>query len=395
MRKLPFNSCSLVILLIAITGCSIKWTDAIRYGSIARQEFKETIDIDIRRGLIFVPVRIDGKEYRFLFDSGAPLSISDELQKENDFKIISKGSIRDSDHNQKKVLWAQIDTLEIGEVSFMNQSAFIGNFEANPILKCMEIDGIIGSNLMRQCHWTIDQKNESLTLSSTIDTTALQDQIKIPFKSNYQYSVFLDLKIGSATVSNVLMDYGSNGSVSLSHEIFATLEERNIIENPLIETGVKQSGIIGDPTPIRRKISYSDSVGMGSSTIPKVMLQTGKTTSIGNDLLSRYVVTIDWDNKNLYLAKTDKVSRLNRPAGFKLGYSEDSGIYVQSVIENSNAYNAGVRPNMKATKIDTLDFEKSHDFCDYIDHESMDTIFLQLIDLQGQRREYQIERKEY
>ncbi|SMO32254.1 Aspartyl protease [Saccharicrinis carchari] len=377
--------------LIFITwGCSLKWTQAIRYGEVSRDEFRETVNIEIQNGLVFLPVTIRGKQYRFLFDTGAPFSISKQLQHEHAFEIISKGNIIDSDHNKKKVDWAQVDSIHVGNVSFMNQTAFVGDFNANPLLKCLEIDGIIGSNLIRHANWTIDQEQKTVSLNSTINKDAFQDCIIIPFKTDYQYNIFIDVHIGPATVKNVLMDYGSNGSISLNNEIFTTLKGRNIIGAVLLEKGVQQAGIIGKPVNFDRKITYNDSVGIGRLGLNNIMLRTGKTVSLGNKLLSRFPVTIDWDKQNLYFRQNDTSEESNRFPRFSLGYSTEKGIYVQSVIKNSNAWVKGVRPNCIIERIDSLDFENGNDFCDYAKHELGDNIFVQLIDTTGQRQELNI-----
>ena len=385
-----------IFLLIGILfplsyGCAVKLTDAIHYGKVEQNEFVETVDFEIKEGLIFVPVIVHGKEYRFLFDSGAPFSISDQLRNDYAFKIVSKGNIIDSDDNRKKVNWAQVDSINIGHISFMNQTAFIGDFDANPILQCLEIDGIIGSNLMRHCNWTIDQEQQTLSLNSTIDKNALNECAIIPFKTDYQYNILIDLNIGQATVRNILMDYGSNGSIALSNEIFTTLKDRNIISEAFLETGVQQNGIIGEPVILNREISLTDSVSIDSIHLKKVMLRTGKTVSVGNNLLSRFSITIDWNNRNLYLCENGNIPDAYRSPGFKLGYSTNKGMYVQSVIKNSIAFQKGVRPKMKVAKIDGLDFENGNDFCDYVGHELSDSIFLQLIDPKGEKLEYHIE----
>ena len=67
-----------LILLIILVGCSMRWTEAIQMGGISQQEFEEVVDIEVTRGLIIVPVIINGETYRFLFDSGAPFSISEK-----------------------------------------------------------------------------------------------------------------------------------------------------------------------------------------------------------------------------------------------------------------------------------------------------------------------------
>lgn len=375
-----------------IIGCSTHWTQAIQSGEVAEKQFSETIDIVIHKGLILVPVRIEGKEYRFLIDTGAPFSISNQLQNDHNFKVVSKGNIVDSDHNRKKVNWSRVDNISIGKVSFMNQTAFIGDFEANPVLKCLGIDGIIGSNLMRHCNWTIDQQHNELTFYNGTSEPLPEDHVIIPFKTDYQYNIFTDLKIGQAVVSNVLVDYGSNGSIFLSEDIFTTLKSRNIIGETIIEKGSQQSGIVGKTVDLNQEITYSDAVSIDGKNFKKVMLRTGKTVSIGNSFLSRFRVTIDWKNKNLYLVETGKLQEPPHLTGLKLGYSDELGIYVQSVVEHSNAFDKGVRPNMKVMKLDELDFEGSHDFCDYVNHEFGDTISIELIDSAGQKRNYQFER---
>lgn len=368
------------VLILTFYGCSVKWTKAISYGNLAEENIKENIEIELRNRLIIVPVTIHSKEYRFLYDTGAPFSISNQLQKEINFKIVSNGNIIDSDHNRKKVDWVRVDSIYVDDALFLNQTAFVGDFKSNPILSCLGIDGIVGSNLIRQANWTIDQKQQALSLFSSIEKNDFDNCIAIPFNTDNQYNIFIDVGFGSSKVKNVLVDFGSNGSIALSKEIFAALKEKGVFESTLIEKGVNQSGIIGNPIKLNREITFSDSIRLNSLTLENVLIKTGETVSIGTLLLSRFQVTIDWENKNLYLNNPKKRADRIGLAGFKLGYSPEKGIYIQSVIEESNAYKEGVRTNMKVLKVDSLDFENGNDFCDYVEHNLGNEIYIQLID---------------
>ena len=384
-----------VFSIFLITACSVQWTETIKYGRIVNETFNEKVNIEVNKGLIFLPVNIHGKEYRFLFDSGAPFSISEQLQSEYAFKIVSNGNIIDSDHNRKKVDWVQVDSILIGDVLFEDHVAFIGNFKTNHMLKCLNIDGIVGSNIIRQCNWTIDQTINSLSLFNSINIEDFKDHTAIPFKTDHQYNIFVDIAFGRSKVSNILVDYGSNGAIALNNEIFSILTDRNVFGEIHLENGYQQSGIIGEAVQINRKITFTDSVDINGMQVENVMLKTGPTVSVGNELLSRFNLTIDWENQRLYLNRNGKPSHSNRSPGFRLGFSNDKGVYVQSVIEGSNAYQNGIRPNMKVMKVDNLDFENGDDFCDFVNHALGDKIFMQLTDNLGQELECIIERTVY
>jgi len=389
-RAIALLAISLILgfMLLIINACSLEWSEAIQRGKVSQLAFRDTVNIDINNGLIFLPVSIQGKSYRFLFDTGAPFSISEKLQREFKFKSISKGNIRDSDNNRIQVNWVHVDSLKISDISFLDQLAFVGDFEANPILKCLNIDGIIGSNLMRHCNWTIDQERNAISLYRGIEEHNLEKYLSIPFTSDSQYNIFTDLNIGQATIKNLLIDYGSNGSISLSKEIFKTLKDSKIVGETMIENGMKQSGIVGKSVELNREFTYLDSVNIDGIYFKKVMLRTGRKVSIGNRFLSNFKLIIDWNTNKLHLFETQKDPDTVRIAGFKLGYSVKQSVYVQTVTVGSQAYLEGVRPDMKIVKLDRLHFDMDHDFCDYLNHEYGDSISLEVIDSSGDKRKF-------
>ncbi len=73
-----------------------------------------------------------------------------------------------------------------------------------------------------------------------------------------------------------MIDYGSNGSIALNNEIFNTLKNTNIIGDVFIEKGINQSGIIGKPIELDKRITYSDSVRINNQELRNVMIRTGK-----------------------------------------------------------------------------------------------------------------------
>ena len=89
------------LLFLFSEACSQNWSKAIKKGKIQHEPFFETVDTEKSNGLLIVPVSINGEIYRFLFDTGAILCLSEELQEKYKYKTISNGNIVDSDRNNQ------------------------------------------------------------------------------------------------------------------------------------------------------------------------------------------------------------------------------------------------------------------------------------------------------
>jgi len=383
----------LFVLMITLNlGCSTNWKNVIKDGNIGVENFKESIAIEVHRGLIFVPVEINGEKYNFLFDTGAPTSISEQLQEKYKFKVVSESHIVDTDQNRKKVDWVKIDSLKIGTIPFLDQVAFAGDFDANSILKCLNIDGIIGSNLMQFCNWTVDQDNNVLSFYSSEHLKPSKNSVSLPFQSNSQYSMHIKLPIGKATVNGVLVDYGSNGALALNNKIFSFLKKENIIHNTYNEIGEKQSGIVGNAVPINREICLSDSVQLTNQPLNDVLIKSGNNVSIGNEILSRFVVTIDWENKQLHFERGRSFQKEFPITGFSLKSDDNQKVFIQSITEGTMAYQQGLQPDMQVIQIDTLNFEEDDNFCDFIFYKSPYSYEIEVLDSSGMKKKIWIEK---
>lgn len=384
-----------IISILLLSNCTVKWTEAISYGAIEQTDFHETLDIDINLGLIFLTCKIKGENYRFLLDTGAPFSISQELQDRYQFNTISKGHIVDTDQNRMKVNYVTVDNILLGGIPFTMQTALVADFKRNPVLECLNIDGIIGSNLMRHCKWTIDQQQRTLSLSSSINKDIIDQSNLIPFQIDNQYNILVDVGIGQSSVKNLTIDFGSNGSIGLPNEVFSILQQHNKIGEVSIEHGVQQSGIIGTPISIRLKNGLADSVFFEQLMIENVELRSGSAGLIGTKVLSRFLVSIDWSKKALYLSKNNAAIKPSNLYGFKIGYIYNKGVYIQSIIESSPAYITGLRPNMQVVKINSIDFSKNHDFCDYITYmdNPADQLLIEVIDDKGSKQQFTIDKR--
>ena len=379
---------SSVFLLFLLQNCTQNWTTAIKKGKTLDCCFYEIIQTENVIGLIIVPVNIKGKEYRFLFDTGAILSLSKELQEKFNFVTVSRGNIVDSDNNKMNVEYVEIDTIFIGDIPFIEQTAFVSEFDNNPVIGCLNIDGIIGSNLMRHCNWEINYHNSQISLFKDTTDISPGSAYQIPFHTDSQFSQLVQFKFGKATLKNIKVDYGSNGSITLSTKGFNVLKKHEIVDKTFKVAGYSQSGLSGQTIKENKEIAFADTIKAGNLKIPEVELKTGKSGLLGTKVLSRFIVTIDYDSQNIYFEPVVDAEVDNRTFGFGIGYSDEKQIYVMRVIENSSAAKSGLTPGTQILKIDSLDFTQNSTLCDYILYNSVpkEDIIMEIIDKQGENK---------
>lgn len=353
-------------LLILLTIVGLQPSCEGQHRGREKVEFNESVRTEVKLGLHIVPVELNGKRYRFLFDTGAPTSISMEVQNSLDFKVVDRGSIVDSDKNKIRVKYVRVDSMFIGGVRFGNIRAFVGDFQANPTLACLELDGIIGSNMMQVCNWQIDYVGQEIKLSSS---AFLKDEkYSVDFRHDKQYDIMVNMKMGKAKVSNMKIDYGNNSSISVPDEVFEVLTEEEIIESAFAEVGYSQGGLGGSPVPMNRYHGYLDSLSMGNLLSTNLKIKTGKSGLIGRDFLSRYIVAINWSEMKLRFKPHDTWDDSRKTFGYSIGLNSQGVPVLFGVVKGSSANSNNLEAGMKVLKIDSIDFTSGHSYCDYIDY---------------------------
>ena len=355
----------LVCLVIILASCSKPWQETIRYGDLSNSSFSETIPFENKLGLAIVKVKIGQESYDFLFDTGAPLTVSNKLHERFKYKVLSSGGFRDSENQRTTVEYVEVPSLFIGNQEFINQTAVVTNFENNPLIKCLEIDGIIGSNLMRYCNWTIDFSEQSMTLFTQPPVFDSSRQFELPFKASNQYDAKIDFNIGKAKLSNIKLDYGSNGAISVPNKIYNTLVERGIVETIAIRRGFSQSGLFGDAVVKDKAYAISDSVLLGDLHQSDVVIRSGGSGLLGTKILSKHQVTIDWDQRRLIFEPHPIENDDVKTFGVPLSINSKDEVYVLSVIENSEAWKKGIRGGQLVKWLGSIEFNTNEDYCEY------------------------------
>ncbi len=134
-------------------------------GNIEQTQYFEKISYKKIKGKIIVEVSINSKLYKFIFDTGAPFSISDRLYKELTPQTIGKMEIGDQSGAKDSIQIITLPKLNIGGIVFLNTPGLVLQEGSSKVWDCFGVDGIIGSNMLRNCVVQFDDQNKQIVIT--------------------------------------------------------------------------------------------------------------------------------------------------------------------------------------------------------------------------------------
>ena len=297
-----------LITLILINSCSTSKAEKyLKEGEIDQENFKETFPFEIKKGWIVVPVEIENKKYKFLLDTGTPTLVSKELAKSLKMKVIDSVNASDVYNKSQKNKYTRIETVSIGSANFKGIVALINDFNINPMWSSLEVDGFIGSNLMRHAIWDIDFNQKQITITDDESTLNLPEGI-------IQNKLYIGVagvpavacKINGKKIWNFTIDFGYNGDIVIPFSEFERQIENGEISNFKKSNTQGVIGIYGREDKSRE--SYTgviNEIEFGNSILKEQKVYSEKylVKTFGLDFFRNYRVILNWDSKKIKLIK--------------------------------------------------------------------------------------------
>ena len=343
IKKLPLLLTVAIILLIVSACSSSKVYRLMQDGEVAQSGYKVEIPFEMKLGLIILKVRIQGADYDFLFDTGAPNVVTNELAAKLKLKPVGQNQTKGSQGHREKVDYAYIDTLSIGGIQYIQTGTGIMNFNRSNEISCMEIDGILGANTMRNSIWQIDYQKQIMTIVSHIDSLTFTANLDtIPFTTKTTGTPVIDINVGSVVQHYVTLDLGSSGHIDLSDKMFNEILKKEPDMPKNFAYGNSSSGIYGVGAPDTINYFKPDSIQFGSVQLANQICHASvkKTSStLGTRFFENYIITLDWTQKHVIL---DKVKEYDHSEMANLGYSKllyDGKLKVAKIYNGTEAAN--------------------------------------------------------
>ena len=299
--KTPLLAVTLPLLLAGIfSSCNyFQNVTLLTQGRPQERNFHETFPFHFERGLIILDVQVsdDPATYPFLFDTGAFNSkISAELAGPLGLPVKAIKENSDSQGNVRTIEVVQIDSLNLGNLTFLNIGAGKIDWDSAVPTPCLAEGGILGGNLIKLANWQIDFATQTITASSepfSVSEEAIRLRFTHPTLSGTPELV---LEVDGRDLSPVLLDLGSNGSLRLPHSIHDAFDDTPGLS--LIDAtsagiyGTSVDSVMIRPLPI--------TLGEDRFTAP-VRFEGSGEGLLGTEILQHYRVTIHYGKDEIFL----------------------------------------------------------------------------------------------
>ncbi len=306
-------------------------------GESQKEPFHVTIPFEYKAGLPFVQVTVNGVKGNFLFDTGAPNVISEELAEKLGVKSLAEAKVNDSGGNSTRGnANVKLDNVEIGGVHFYNTGAIVQNLSGSDIFKCLKFDGVIGANLMRTAFWKIDYQNGEISIASDLNLLdSLDGYTTLTFKQKFTGTPEISIQVNGQTISDLTFDTGSNGHISMP------LSKMSDFGDQLESTysiGATSYGVGGRTQSDTTYYVMTDSITFGEEFFERKIVEfEAHADNIGNEFLQNFDVIMDWQSKQFYLKKRKEYDH-ERIESIGLGVNLQSGkVFVGYIYKGSDA----------------------------------------------------------
>lgn len=362
----------IVLVLSNFWACSqMNESALLSGGELVDKAFATTIPYEDAFGLIVAEAEVSGVKGRFLVDTGAPMVLTPEFAKKVQIQAITTPRrANDSGQNSAAISFGKIPNLSIGGTMFKDIGTAIFSLDSSVSLRCLHLDGVIGSNLMNKAFWQFNFGQHTITFSDDIKKLRVDraEITKIPFSPNYYDTPLIDLQTPNGKLKKVALDLGSNAGLGLpkDHSYFKKYRNRFNLKKSYGISGVGAFGLGKKDSIFRSEIMITNSKITKKVPLNTIFYATDEKT-LGLAYLSKFTLTIDWAEKAVFLERNSNPIERDNPRSFSTLY-KDGFVIVNTVVIGSKAYEAGLRPGMQILHLDHQNMETltEQEYCELL-----------------------------
>lgn len=353
-----------ILFCISILLCYFVFAQARLFteGNILPKKYNETISFEIESNYIILPIEIDGKKYRFLFDTGATNVVNSSVFK--DFKEISEVNIHDSNSKKEEMKMVEVPVYKLGNLSFHNFKFMKFDFSKNFIFNCLNLDGIFGSNSLKDSVVKIDYQNKKITITNSIKnilTSIKGEKMKLV---GSQKTPYFQLKLSGKDKAkeDVLFDSGYRGFYLQSDRAYKILKNKDIYENVISAPAQLSLGLFGLELLSEKSIFTIPNFQFGKAKFINVTsyFSNNGDSLLGVEILKYGNLILDFLNSKYYFECFNSEINFTKPYPFYRVIFDNDKIKVGMIINEKlrNVMSVGdVITSIDGQKFNTVNCE--------------------------------------
>lgn len=278
-------------------------------GTASEKEYLSTIPYKELKGKMIVQATINGKTYHFVLDTGAPMVLSKRLSSELNLPVQSKMEIIDQSGLKDSMEVVSLPRIKIGEINFNDTPALVST---DPVFDCLGIDGLIGSNILRNSTVQFSSRTKSIIITNTPKLLHLKSKYASkmyldPVQSNP--FIWINQKNGKVKArEQLLFDTGMDELYAVSiHNYKKFFDEIGLFNVTAKATGTFTIGIHGNATENENYRFLLPELSINKTALKNVTTETtyDNNSRVGAKLLEYGVATVDYINKRFYFEPFD------------------------------------------------------------------------------------------
>jgi len=315
-------------------------------GHMASNQFYQAIPFEYIMHKIVIEAEVNGHTGRYILDTGAMCIIFKDSTIKQDYKVLRQMNINDANDKKRKTDVVQLNHIRIGELDYYDIPAlYIKPFEG--VLNCFNVDGLIGSNLLRFGALKIDMVNQLLLLADSFQDFDLERKEGIRLHCNkVQSSPFISLRMNGVKQKKVLVDTGSGGVYAFGEKVCFRMQHKGLFDQPAyVSSGTNSHGAWGtDSIDVKTNIWKVDELTFAGATFNNLLLRSDMTSSrIGMKLLENGEIIMDYPQKRFFFKAYDQKCDSVSVAGFGVDFASiNDTLRVNGIWFGSEAEQKGI-----------------------------------------------------
>lgn len=360
----------LLFFVSLLASCStlhrVKSNRLVTKATLTAADFYAAVDYELVQDLPIFTVEIEGKPYRFFFDTGGYTVLSAALiQQLKGIRQISHIDVKDGNEQTNRIYTYKLAALSIGGIEFEDVGFAKIGFTESEWFSCLGVDGTLGPNILKECLWLFATEEQQIILTDQPGRLPVYEGgIKVPCKTTNINKPLLDFAFADYS-STLTFDTGFNGYLKLGATSDSTLYQGYSKVDKLGQIfnaghGKDQRNIV---------IAQMDEINISGLNLlaPVANIDPGSSSSLlGSEIFRSHNVLFNLSAKEITFFPRKNPEEINKLTSFGFGFNFENGqITVGYVYRPSAAFAAGILPGEEIVSVDGTAYNFT-DYCDFV-----------------------------